>query len=79
MMTKSTRFETGGPWVKDPQGVKKPDGFGSIVISLGSHPNDELAESLKGKVPEVYLIGDASKPREVMDAAFERGEVGFKI
>jgi hypothetical protein len=34
---------------------------------------------LKGKVPEVYVIGDASKPREVMEAVLEGEEIALKI
>jgi hypothetical protein len=30
-------------------------------------------------VPEIYVVGDASKPREVMEAVFEAEEVGLKI
>jgi 2,4-dienoyl-CoA reductase-like NADH-dependent reductase (Old Yellow Enzyme family)/thioredoxin reductase len=77
--TKAIRFEKEGLWVEDPQGTKKLGGFDSIVVALGSIPNDELVESLKGKVPEVYVIGDASKPREVMEAVLEGEEVALKI
>jgi 2,4-dienoyl-CoA reductase-like NADH-dependent reductase (Old Yellow Enzyme family)/thioredoxin reductase len=77
--TKAIRFEKEGLWVEDPQGTKRLGGFDSIVIALGSIPNDELVESLKGKVSEVYVVGDASKPREVMEAVFEGEEVALKI
>jgi len=77
--TKAIRFEKEGLWVEDPQGTKKLGGFDSIVISLGSIPNDELVESLKGKVSEVYVVGDASKPREVMEAVLEGEELALKI
>jgi NADPH-dependent 2,4-dienoyl-CoA reductase/sulfur reductase-like enzyme len=77
--TKVTRFEKQGVWVEDAQGTKKLEGFDSVVIALGSIPNDELLESLKGKVSEVYVVGDASKPREVMEALFEGEEIALKI
>ncbi len=77
--TKAIRFEKKALWVEDPQGTKKLEGFDNIVIALGSIPNDELVESLKGKIPEVYVVGDASKPREVMEAVFEGEEVALKI
>ena len=77
--TKAIRFEKDGLWVEDPQGTKKLEGFDSVVLALGSIPDDGLAESLKGKVSEVYVIGDASKPREVMEAVLEGEEVAFKI
>ena len=77
--TKATRFENQGVWVEDPQGTKKLEGFDSIVIALGSTPNDELVESLKGKVSEVYTVGDSSKPREMMEALVEGEEIALKI
>jgi pyruvate/2-oxoglutarate dehydrogenase complex dihydrolipoamide dehydrogenase (E3) component len=77
--TKAIRFEKGGLWVEDPQGTRKLEGFDSIVLALGSTPNDEIVKSLKGKVPEIYVIGDASKPREVMEALLEGEEVALKI
>lgn len=78
-LTKVIRFDKGGVWVEDPEGIKRLKEFDSIVIALGSVPNDEISESLRVKVPEVYLIGDASKPREVMDAVLEGEEVALKI
>jgi 2,4-dienoyl-CoA reductase-like NADH-dependent reductase (Old Yellow Enzyme family)/thioredoxin reductase len=77
--TKAIRFEKKGLWVQDPQGTRKLEGFDSIVIALGSIPNDELVKLLKGKVPEIYVVGDASKPREVMEAVLEGEEVALKI
>ena len=77
--TKVTRFEKEALWVETPQGVKKFEGFDSMVISLGSISNNDLVESLRGKVSDLYIIGDASKPREVMEALLEGEEVALKI
>ncbi len=77
--TKATRFEKQGVWVEDPQGTRKLEGFDSIVIALGSTPDNELFQSLKRKVSEVYVVGDASKPREVMEALVEGEEIALKI
>ncbi len=77
--TEATRFDPEGVRVKDPQGTRRLDGFDSIVISLGTTPNDDLAESLKGKVPEIYVVGDASKAGEVMEALSAGEEVALKI
>jgi pyruvate/2-oxoglutarate dehydrogenase complex dihydrolipoamide dehydrogenase (E3) component len=77
--TKAIRFEKRGLWVEDSQGTRKLEGFDSIVIALGSIPNDELVKLLKGKVPEIYVVGDAQKPREVMEAVLEGEEVALKI
>jgi len=77
--TKALRFEKESLWVEDSEGKKKLEGFDSIVVALGSTPNNELAESIRDKVSELYVIGDASKPREVMEALLEGEEVALKI
>jgi len=77
--TQAIRFEKEGLWVQDPQGTRKLTGFDSLVVSLGSTPNDELVPSLKEIIPEIYVVGDASKPREVMEAVCEAEEVAIKI
>ena len=38
-----------------------------------------LASQLKGKVAEVYVIGDASEPRMVVEAVAEGSEIARKI
>lgn len=77
--TKAIRFEKKDIWVEDAQGIKKLEGFDNIVMALGSIPNDELVDSIKNKVLEFHVIGDASKPREVMEAVLEGEEVALKI
>jgi 2,4-dienoyl-CoA reductase-like NADH-dependent reductase (Old Yellow Enzyme family)/thioredoxin reductase len=77
--TTAIRFEKQDLWVQDLQGTKRLSGFDSIVIALASIPNNEPVEWLKGKVAEVYVVGDASKPREVMEALLEGEEVALKI
>ena len=77
--TKAIRFEKESLWVEDSEGKKKLEGFDSIVVALGSAPNNELAESIRDRVSELYVIGDASKPREVMEALLEGEEVALKI
>ena len=65
--------------VEDASGVRRLNGFDTIVLALGSTPNDRIYKSLKEKVSELYLIGDAVEPREVVDAVFEAEEVASKI
>lgn len=77
--TKAIRFERDGLWVEDCKGIKKLEGFDSFVIAMGSIPNNELVDQLKGKNLEIYVIGDASKPREVMESVLEGEEVALKI
>jgi NAD(P)H-nitrite reductase large subunit len=47
----------------------------SIIPVVPSLPNSELAKSLKGKVGEVYTIGDGKEPRLIVDAIGE----GFRV
>jgi 2,4-dienoyl-CoA reductase-like NADH-dependent reductase (Old Yellow Enzyme family)/thioredoxin reductase len=77
--TKALRFEEDGLWVEDPQGTRKLTGFDSVVISMGSVSHVGPAEGVKKKVPQVLVIGDAMKPREVMEALLEAEEAAMKI
>jgi 2,4-dienoyl-CoA reductase-like NADH-dependent reductase (Old Yellow Enzyme family)/thioredoxin reductase len=51
----------------------------NIILALGARPVDKLSEKLKGKVPEVHVIGDAKSARKVYDATAEAAQVGRKI
>ena len=77
--TKALRFEKDGLWVEDPQGTRKLSGFDSVVISMGSVSDVGLAEGVKKKVSQVFVVGDAEKPREVMEALLEAEEAAIRI
>jgi 2,4-dienoyl-CoA reductase-like NADH-dependent reductase (Old Yellow Enzyme family)/thioredoxin reductase len=77
--TKVKELGKGYAIVEGPSGEKKIDGFDSIVLALGSKPNDRIAKSIKGKVAELYVIGDASQPREALEAVYEAEEIALKI
>jgi 2,4-dienoyl-CoA reductase-like NADH-dependent reductase (Old Yellow Enzyme family)/thioredoxin reductase len=77
--TRVLELGKGYAMVEDASGVRKLNGFDTIVLALGSTPNDRIYKRLKEKVPELYLIGDAVEPREVVDAVFEAEEVASKI
>jgi 2,4-dienoyl-CoA reductase (NADPH2) len=47
----------------------------TIVPAVPLMPNTDLLNSLKGKVPEIYLIGDCREPRLIPDAIAD----GWKI
>jgi 2,4-dienoyl-CoA reductase (NADPH2) len=51
----------------------------SIVIAAGSSAEDALAKEIQGRVPEVFLVGDAKSPRNALDAIREGFEVGLRI
>ncbi len=77
--TKALRFEEDGLWVEDPQGTRKLTGFDSVVISMGSVSHPGPVEGIKKTVSQVSVIGDAVKPREVMEALLEAEEAAMKI
>jgi NADPH-dependent 2,4-dienoyl-CoA reductase/sulfur reductase-like enzyme len=51
----------------------------TVIIAVGYKPNNSLVEALKGQAPEIYCIGDASKPRRIYEAVKEGYETGLKI
>lgn len=51
----------------------------TVVIARGYMPNTALYEALKGKVPELYRIGDCVKARTILDAVHEAAYVARQI
>ncbi len=58
---------------------KKTIDCDSVVLAWGYAPNKALYESLKGKGPELYAIGDCVKPRLILDAIHEGAFIGRQI
>ena len=50
----------------------------SVVIAVGSYSENALA-SFKDLVPELYVIGDAKKPRNALEAIKEGFLIGLRI
>jgi NADPH-dependent 2,4-dienoyl-CoA reductase/sulfur reductase-like enzyme len=53
--------------------------FDSIVLAMGQKADDALYMGLKGKVKELYRIGDSVAPRKVDMAIWEGHRVGREI
>ncbi len=51
----------------------------TVVMATGAKSLNALYETLKDRVPEVYLIGDAKNPRKALEAVAEGFEVGRTI
>lgn len=51
----------------------------NIVLATGTRPNKTLAESLRGKVPELYEAGDCIEPRRILEAIHEGAEAALRI
>jgi 2,4-dienoyl-CoA reductase-like NADH-dependent reductase (Old Yellow Enzyme family) len=77
--TKVKELGKGYALVENASGTRKIDGFDTIVLAVGSKPDDRIAKSLEGKVPELHVIGDASEPREALEAVYEGEETALKI
>lgn len=61
------------------QGVEQKTGpFDTVVLAAGSTPVNELQEQVKGLVPEIYVIGDASKPGKILAAVEAGAETALK-
>lgn len=43
----------------------------TVVLAEASEPDNALATSLRGKVPELYTVGDCRQPRKIVDAIYE--------
>ncbi len=77
--TKVKELGKGYALVEDASGRRKIEGFETIVLAVGSKSNDRVAKDLEGKVPALYVIGDASEPREALEAVYEGEEIAIKI
>lgn len=51
----------------------------TIIIAAGFKPDDKLFRSLSGRIPELYLIGDARDATNIMNAIWDAYEVGRSI
>ncbi len=52
-------------------GERKHIDCDSVVLALGFQPIDVEVEKLEGKIEEIFVIGDARKPRKVLNAVWE--------
>ena len=62
-----------------PSQEKVLDGIDLFVLAMGKDANYGLYTDLKGKVPELYRIGDAVAPRKTYYAVWDGHEIGRKI
>jgi 2,4-dienoyl-CoA reductase-like NADH-dependent reductase (Old Yellow Enzyme family)/thioredoxin reductase len=81
MLTSSKVCELGKGFalIEDRTGRRRLEGFDTIVIATGSAPDDTVYHRLKGKIAEIHVIGDAVRPREILDAVYEGERVAFNL
>jgi pyruvate/2-oxoglutarate dehydrogenase complex dihydrolipoamide dehydrogenase (E3) component len=51
----------------------------TVVLAMGYTPNRVVYEALKGKIKELYVIGDAVKPRKIKHAIHEGAYFAHQI
>lgn len=51
----------------------------SIVVCADGKGNDSLYHSLKGKVNEIYRIGQCVSPRRLLDSIFDGAQIGNRL
>jgi 2-enoate reductase len=51
----------------------------TTVVSIGLRPNRELYDALVGKIPDLYLIGDARKVNNIMNGIWDAYEMARTI
>jgi mycofactocin system FadH/OYE family oxidoreductase 2 len=54
-------------------------GYDTVVVAMGNQVEDSLYQALKGRVRELYRIGDCVAPRKVDMAIYEGYMVGKKL
>jgi NADPH-dependent 2,4-dienoyl-CoA reductase/sulfur reductase-like enzyme len=54
-------------------------GMDTIVVAMGTRPNDALAEELRGVSRHLLVVGDAKEPRRALEAIAEGTEIGRTI
>ncbi len=66
--TKPLKINEQGVLLADKNGKESTLSADSIMLSVEIKPNDALLKALKGKVPEVFAIGDCVEPRKALGA-----------
>jgi len=54
-------------------------GMDTIVVAMGTRPNDALVERLKDVSQHFLVVGDAKEPRRALEAISEGAEIGRTI
>ncbi|MEH7493138.1 FAD-dependent oxidoreductase [Neobacillus niacini] len=60
-------------------GEEKSIPASTVILSTGMRTNHNMIESFYGIVPDTFIIGDANKPRNVMDATREAYFIAVNI
>jgi len=76
---KSEEITDKGMEIVDRKGRKVFLEADNIVICTGSVSDKTLLDSLKGKVQQLFEVGDCAKPRRIQEAIYEGAEAGLRV
>jgi len=76
---KREEFKDSSLVITTKEGEEKTIEVNTIVIAAGGKANSELFQELKGRVPEIYCVGDCVEPRNIMEATTEGFNIGRTI
>ena len=77
--TKLGRLTADGAVCGTAEGETVLKGFDMAVAAAGRIPWNPLEEALRGKVPELYVIGDAVRPGQMHEAVEQAAETALRI
>lgn len=77
--TKVERFTKNAVVCETADGEITLSGRDMVIMAVGSKPYNPLEKELEGKVPEVYVIGDAKEARRIADAVEEAARLAISI
>jgi NADPH-dependent 2,4-dienoyl-CoA reductase/sulfur reductase-like enzyme len=77
--TKVEKFLADGAICSTGSGELTLSGYDMVVLAVGSKAYNPLQAALEGKVPSLHVIGDAEKPRRIVDAIEEAARLAVKI
>ncbi|HEX2164853.1 MAG TPA: FAD-dependent oxidoreductase, partial [Thermoanaerobaculia bacterium] len=69
----------GGAAVRTAAGEHRELPADTVALALGARSDNALVRQLKGKVKELYALGDCLKPRKIGEAIHEGHRVGLRI
>jgi len=68
-----------GVVIADKEGKRDTVEADRVVLALGSRSQRALEETLEGKVPELYVIGDSCRPGRIIDAVYDGSRIARMI
>jgi pyruvate/2-oxoglutarate dehydrogenase complex dihydrolipoamide dehydrogenase (E3) component len=50
-----------------------------VIFATGIQPNHRLANALKGRISQLYMVGDCKEPRTILSAVYEGARAAMQI